>query len=71
MKRQLLKKTVELIRIVVLPRKKEKMQDSDYPTCFMGAFEVKHFCFFFLENMKLDLKITNANCSDVIKNEFV
>ena len=35
----------------------------------MGAFEVKHFCFFFLENMKLDLKITNTNCSDIINNK--
>ena len=41
------------------------------PHGFQGGLRSKTVLLLFLENMKLDRKKTNANCSDIISNEFV
>ena len=73
MKIQLLKRTVKLRidrHIIVITRERDNMHNST-PTGFRGAFKVKRFASFQLENMKLNFKKINANCSHIINNGFL
>ena len=68
---QLLKTTVKLPifrHSTVLPRKNDNMQDQPPSAWVSGGLWSKPLFLRFLEDMKLDLNKTNANCGDIISN---